>query len=169
MFPRPAGRRVVDQQRLWVQPYRQGTAPSGHLPRPVRSSRQVRPPRSRSGRELRSSEGGARPLGGLEHRAGAASGQPEPNRSGARHGAGYPATVLPLTPQYRQYRRTSHRPSRPTSTSERPPSNGEPGAPPGSNPATPSLPSMRRGSQRRPAPHVAARSRRWKALSRMVS
>ena len=111
--------------------------------RPVRSSRQSDFQGSRSGWELRSGEGGARPLGGLEHRAGAAPGQPEPNRSGARHGAGHPATVLPLTPQYRQYRRTSHRPSRPTSTSERPPSNREPAAPPGSSPATPSLPSMR--------------------------
>ena len=46
--------------------------------------------------------GGARPLGGLEHRAGATFGQPKPNRPGARNGAGRPAIVLPLTSQYRQ-------------------------------------------------------------------
>jgi hypothetical protein len=34
--------------------------------------------------------GGARPLGGLVHQAGAAPGQPGPKRSGARNGAGRP-------------------------------------------------------------------------------
>jgi hypothetical protein len=63
--------------------------------------------------ELRSGEGGARPLGALEHQAGAAPGRPNPNRSGARTGSGRPAAVLPLSPQYRQYRLTSHsRPAR---------------------------------------------------------
>jgi hypothetical protein len=42
--------------------------------------------------------GGARPLGGLEHQAGAASGHPGPGRSGARAGAGGP-TLSYLRPR----------------------------------------------------------------------
>jgi hypothetical protein len=47
--------------------------------------------------------GGARPLGGLEHRAGAACRASEADRSGARDGAGRPTVVLPLGSQHRQY------------------------------------------------------------------
>ena len=47
--------------------------------------------------------GGARPLGGLEHRAGAACRASEADRSGARDGAGRPTVVLPPGSQHRQY------------------------------------------------------------------
>jgi hypothetical protein len=49
--------------------------------------------------------GGTRPLGGLEHRAGAACRASEADRSGARDGAGRPTVVLPLGSQDHQYRR----------------------------------------------------------------
>jgi hypothetical protein len=59
----------------------------------------------------------ARPLGGVEHRGGRRLWATGPNRSGARNGAGYPATVLPPPSQSRQYRRTSHSPCGHTSSS----------------------------------------------------
>lgn len=48
---------------------------------------------------------GARPLGGLVHRADAAYRASWPTRSGARTGARRPTEVLPLSSQYRQQRR----------------------------------------------------------------
>jgi len=48
--------------------------------------------------------GGACPLGGLVHRAGAAQGNPGPEAIGGSQRAGRPTGVLPPLSQYRQYR-----------------------------------------------------------------
>jgi hypothetical protein len=121
-------------------PHRQGAALPGRRPWPVRSPRRVRLPRLRGGWELRS--GKAAPARLAAWSIGRAPPLGDRNRTdrGLEPGSGHPVIVLPLSPQYRQYRRTSH--SRPDQRRTGIAAARSAWSSAGIEPATPSLPSM---------------------------